>query len=351
MGDFISVILPCRNEERTVGECIRKINKFFWESDLKGEIIVSDSSKDDSAEIARRMGVKVIKHDKEGYGYAYQAGIKHAQGNIIIIGDADNTYDFSEMPLLLEKANDNDLVIGSRVKGNIHKGAMKWLHRYIGNPLLSLLLRILFGSKVSDTQSGFRLIKRQAWDKLKLQTRGMEFASEMIIKAAKLKLKVAEVPINYYPRATGSESKLRSFSDGWKHLRFMTLFTSFIIFLLPALIMILGGIFLMIFYQANMLLNIVSLILIILGYQLILLGLFAKTYAATHLKQKSRLVDFLTKYLSLTKGIIIGIILALIGIGSVFLLKKSILLLTFLILSLETLSATFIMSIIGIEEK
>lgn len=223
MGDFVSVILPCRNEEKTIGECIRKVQRFFSEKNIKGEIIVSDSSTDDSAIIAKKMGVKVVRHGKEGYGYAYQEGFKHTKGNLIVIGDADNTYDFSEIPKLLvkQKKTNSDLVIGSRLKGKIRKGAMPWHHRYIGNPLLSLMLRLLFGSRVSDTHSGFRLIKREAWKKLKLQTTGMEFASEMIIKATKKKMKITEVPINYYPRPYGSQSKLRSFRDGWKHLIFM----------------------------------------------------------------------------------------------------------------------------------
>lgn len=224
MEDYITVILPCRNEEKTVGECIKKIQKVFSENKIKEEIIVSDSSSDNSAAIAKKMGVKVVKHDKEGYGYAYQAGIKHAKGNIIIIGDADNTYDFSEIPKLLSKAQWNDIVIGSRIKGKIHKRAMPWLHRYIGNPLISFILRLLFGSKVSDTQSGFRLIKKEAWEKLNLQTTGMEFATEMIIRATKQGMKITEVPIKYYPRKIGSQSKLRTFKDGWKHLRFMFLY-------------------------------------------------------------------------------------------------------------------------------
>ena len=223
MGDFISVILPCRNEERTVGECIKKIRKVFSQKKIKGEIIVSDSSSDNSAAIARKMKVKVVKHDKEGYGYAYHEGFKVSKGDIIIIGDADGTYDFSEIPKLLAKAKNNDLVIGSRLKGRVHKGAMPWLHRYIGNPILSFILRLLFGSKVSDTQSGFRLVRRDAWKMLDLKTQGMEFASEMIIRATKRKMRIAEVPINYYPRKIGSQSKLRTFRDGWKHLRFMIL--------------------------------------------------------------------------------------------------------------------------------
>ena len=351
MKDFISVILPCRNEEKTIGECIKKIKKVFSGNKIIGEIIVSDSSTDNSASIAKKLGVNVVRHGKEGYGYAYQAGFKHAKGNVIIIGDADNTYDFSEIPRLLLKAKANDIVVGSRLKGKISKGAMPWLHRYIGNPLLSFILRLLFGSKVSDTQSGFRLIRREAWKKLNLQTTGMEFASEMIIRATKHKMRIAEVPISYYPRKLGSESKLRSFRDGWKHLRFMLLYSHSLLFLFPGLILLLAGILMTIFLSATTLFSLISVLLIILGYQIILLGIFARTYAAVHLKQKSRLVDSINRYISLEKGIIIGSLVIVLSIISMFMLKTFLPSLILLILGIQTLFGVFFMSIIGIEEK
>jgi glycosyltransferase involved in cell wall biosynthesis len=351
MGDFISVILPCRNEEKTIGECIRKIRKVFSESKLQGEIIVSDSSTDNSASVAIRLGARVVRHNQEGYGYAYQEGFKHAKGEIIIIGDADNTYDFSEIPKLLSKAKNNDLVIGSRLKGSIKRGAMPWLHRRIGNPLLSLLLRLLFGSKVSDTQSGFRLIKREAWKKLNLQTKGMEFASEMIIRAAKQGLRVAEVPISYYPRRIGTSSKLSSLRDGWKHLRFMLLYSHELLFLFPGLLLLLIGIISLALLPASMLFALASTVLVVLGYQIVLLGVFAKTYASVHLKQKSALVDWINNYISLETGILSGIIMLIIGIILLLALKSFAPSLILLILGVQTLFAAFFLSIIGIEER
>ncbi len=351
MGDFISVILPCRNEERTVGLCIKKIKKVFSEKKLKGEIIVSDSSTDNSSSIARKLGVKVVKHNKEGYGYAYQEGFKHAKGNIIIIGDADNTYDFSEIPMLLSKAKGNDLVIGSRLKGKIKKGAMPWHHRYIGNPMLSSILRLLFGSKVSDTQSGFRLIKREAWEKLNLQTTGMEFASEMIIRATKQNMRIAEVPITYYPRKTGSESKLRSLRDGWKHLRFMLLYSHSFLFLFPGFILALAGILAMSLLPVTIIYSIISVLLVVVGYQVLLLGLFAKTYASVHLRQKSRLVDTINRYVTLETGIVIGLIALVLGAFLMIFLKAFVPSLTILIIGIQTLFAAFFLSIIGIEER
>jgi len=351
MNDFVSVILPCRNEEKTVGDCIRKVRKVFSEHGIHGEIIVSDSSTDNSASIAMKLGVKVIRHNKEGYGYAYQEGFKHSKGDIIIIGDADNTYDFSEIPKLLSKAKGNDIVIGSRLKGSIKKGAMPWLHRYVGNPLLSIMLRFLFGSKVSDTQSGFRLVKREAWKKLNLQTTGMEFASEMIIRATKQKMRIAEVPINYYPRKIGSKSKLRSLRDGWKHLRFMLLYSHSLLFMLPGIILLLTGIALLTMFLSSLFYSLLGVLLIVLGYQVIMLGVFAKTYAAVHLKQKSKLVDFINRHVSLEKGVLVGILTLLIGLALVFILHTFIISLALFIIGIQTLFGAFFMSIIGIEER
>jgi glycosyltransferase involved in cell wall biosynthesis len=351
MNDLISVILPCRNEEKTVGDCIKRIKQVFSENDINGEIIVSDSSSDSSAEIAMELGAKVIRHGKEGYGYAYQEGFKYSKGNIIIIGDADGTYDFSEIPELLSKSKNQDIVIGSRLKGSIRKGAMPWLHRYIGNPLLSLFLRLLFGSKVSDTQSGFRLIKRDTWKKLNIQTTGMEFASEMIIRATKQGLRIAEVPISYYPRKKGSESKLRSFRDAWKHLRFMLLYSHAFLFMIPGLLLFFGGALLSMFFELNMLITLASVLLLVLGYQLLLLGVFAKTYASVHLKQRSRMVDWINDHLSLEKGILLGV--AVMALSGVLMLMFDLFLLSMIlmILGIQTLFAAFFLSIIGIEER
>ncbi|MFH0870482.1 MAG: glycosyltransferase family 2 protein [archaeon] len=351
MEGFVSVILPCRDEEKTVGECIKRIRQVFSENGINGEIIVSDSSSDSSADVAMKLGARVIRHNKEGYGAAYHEGFRYAKGDVIIIGDADNTYDFMEIPRLLSKAKGNDIVIGSRLKGEIKKGAMPWHHRYIGNPLLSLFLRLLFGAKVSDTQSGFRLIKRDAWKKLNLQTTGMEFASEMIIRATKQGMRIAEVPITYYPRKKGSESKLRSFRDAWKHLRFMLLYSHAFLFMIPGLLLFFGGALLSILFEQNILMTLASVLLLVLGYQLLLLGVFAKTYASVHLKQRSRMVDWMSSYVSLEKGILFGV--AVMALSGVLLLMFELFMLSMvlMILGIQTLFAAFFLSIIGIEER
>jgi glycosyltransferase involved in cell wall biosynthesis len=345
MNRFVSVILPCRNEEKTIGDCIARIKDVFSSEGINGEIIVSDSSTDNSAAIARELGAKVISHGREGYGYAYQAAFKEAAGDILIIGDSDGTYDFAELPKLLAMSG-YDMVIGSRMLGKIRKGAMPWHHRYIGNPVLSFLLRMLFNSKVKDTQSGFRLIKRSAWERLNLHTTGMEFASEMIIRATLMKMRIAEVPITYYPRKKESRSKLKCFRDGWKHLRFMLLYSPSVVFLIPGLLLLGAGI-LLIFSDSSPLLKT---LFIIAGYQIIILGIFAKTYAAVHLKQRSSIVDWMNNYIGLDKGIFLGAGMIILGLVLLYILQSSSAALALFIIGIQTFFSAFFMSIIGIEE-
>jgi len=213
----LSVVLPCRNEEKTIKICITKIKKALKGMDY--EIIVSDSSSDRSTEIADKLKVKIV-NAKKGYGNSYLEGFKHAKGNYIVMGDADDTYDFLEIPRFIGELDKGyDLVIGSRLKGNIKKGAMKPLHRYIGNPILTLIFNSLFNTRFTDTHSGFRAIKRNSLEKLNLKSTGMEFALEMLIKSAKKKLKIKQIPISYSRRI--GESKLNSFKDGLRHLNLM----------------------------------------------------------------------------------------------------------------------------------
>ncbi len=216
----ISVILPCRDEEEALPFCIKKIKETILKNNLSAEIIVSDSSTDKSPEIARKEQVILIKHNLKGYGMAYLQAFPSAKGNYIFMADADCSYDFAEIPYFIRQLEHGcDLVIGNRFLGNIQKGAMPWGNRHIGTPLLSLMLRIFFGAKIQDSQSGMRAIKKEALKNLNLQTTGMEFASEMIIKSLKNNLKIKEVPIDYYKRM--GQSKLRPFFDAFAHIKFM----------------------------------------------------------------------------------------------------------------------------------
>lgn len=218
----VSVIIPSLNEVETIDTCIEKVKTVFSKYELDGEIIVADNSDDGTSKIARSLGAIVVTPERRGYGYAYLYGFKHTKGEYLVIGDADDTYDFMEMPTLLEplKKGEADFVIGTRLNGKIEAGAMPWHHRWIGNPFLTWFLNISFNAGVSDAHSGFRAITREALSKMNLEADGMEFSSEMIIEAVKRGLRIKEVPITYYKRKSNN-SKLSSFSDGWRHLRFM----------------------------------------------------------------------------------------------------------------------------------
>jgi len=214
----LSVILPCRNEEESLGDCLAKINRIVVSNNIAAEIIVSDSSSDKSPQIAAEMGAKLVKHDKVGYGIAYQEGFNAACGDYLFLADADCSYDFCEIPAFLkELENGHDFVIGNRFGKKMVPNSMPWANRYFGNPILSYLLRLMSGARVKDAHSGMRAISREALDKLELKTAGMEFASEMILEAMRNNLKIKELPIEYFPRK--GISKLRPVMDGWRHLK------------------------------------------------------------------------------------------------------------------------------------
>lgn len=281
----LSIILPCRNEEKALEWCILKIREVLKHHGIDGEIIVSDSSTDRSPVIAERLGIILVKHDKDGYGMAYLEGFKAASGKYIFCADPDGSYDFAEIPRFLDCLRGGyDFVIGNRFKGRIAPGAMPWLHQHIGNPLFSSLLRIFFWTKISDVHCGMRALSREALEKLRLKTLGMEFASEMVIKAVKKKLKIKELPINYHRRR--GRSKLRSFADGWRHLRFMLLYSPLFLFFLPGLVLFLFGIVLMGWLYADppAILGIkffyhpmfFASVLMIVGYQIMIFAFFCQ---------------------------------------------------------------------------
>ncbi len=369
----VSVVIPSLNEEKTIGICIEKIKKVFKNYNINGEIIVADNSTDKTPEIARALGAKVVTPDKKGYGYAYLYAFKYAKGKYIVIGDADNTYDFLEMPKLLEplKKGEADLVIGSRFKGNILDGAMPWLHRYIGNPLLTRFLNLFFKAGVSDAHSGFRAFTRDALEKMKLRGDGMEFASEMIIRAVWAGLRIKEVPITYYPRQ-GSEPKLKSFRDGWRHLKFMLLYAPSYLFILPGMFLFILGMVLVLLISAGISkfgfisLGIHSMIasslLAITGYQLIFLGLAGKIYRAKMDMRNDGIAEFIVKRLSLEKGATIGLLIFLAGfvytaylvwkwVDSGFkdlpMLNQDVLAFTFLVIGLQTIFYSFFLSMLS----
>jgi len=217
----VSVVMPCRNEEQTIGTCIDKINLVFKGKQINGEIIVSDNaSTDSSAKIAKEKGAIVVNQPIEGYGATYQKGLEKAKGKFIVIAHSDNTYDFLELPKFLHELEQGyDFVIGSRFSGKMEKDSMKPLHKYIGNPFLNFIFNTLFYTNLNDTHCGFRAFTKESLKKFDLKQNGMEFALEMILQASKLNLKISEIPVNYYKRE--GYSKLNSFRDGFRHLSFM----------------------------------------------------------------------------------------------------------------------------------
>ncbi|UPV98945.1 glycosyltransferase family 2 protein [Halorussus gelatinilyticus] len=217
----LSVVMPTLNEEEGIAECIERITNGIEAFGITTEILISDSSTDRTPEIAREMGARVVEPDKGGYGYAYRYAFKRTRGDYIAIGDADTTYDFEDLPRLLEPVvhGDADMVMGSRLEGEIKPGAMPKLHQYVGNPLLTKFLNVFYGAGVSDAHSGFRVMSKEALETLDCTTTGMEFASEMIMEAGAKDLTIEEVPITYHERE--GEATLESFRDGWRHVRFM----------------------------------------------------------------------------------------------------------------------------------
>ncbi len=314
----VSVIIPTRNEAKTIAECISRALAVFKDMGLEGEVVVADSSTDGTAEIAARYGARVIIPEKLGYGNAYLAGFRHASGRYLVLMDGDLTYDPSEMKNMLPPllSGEFDMVMGSRLKGDIKPGAMPPLHRYVGNPFLTGVLNWLFASGISDAHCGLRAISRQALEHLDLHTGGMEFASEMVIEASRKGLRIAEVPISYYPRR--GESKLSSFSDGWRHLRFMMLYRPVPFLLLPGILALCLGLSLTagIYLQGGSRMHslVLGSLLLLTGYQMLLAGLYFGAFGAAYGFSRSAFISRLMSYHSLEKELLLGIILLAAGI-------------------------------------
>ncbi len=321
----VSVVMPCLNEQESIGRCVQRALDALQRQDLAGEVIVADNgSTDGSIEIAERLGARVVHQTERGYGAAYMKGIGAARGRYVLIGDSDSSYDFDDLPRLIEPLRQGyDLVIGSRFLGKIMPGAMPWANRYIGNPILTGLLNALFKLKISDAHSGMRAFTREAYARMALRTPGMEFASEMVIKASLSRLKIAEVPITYYPR--GGISKLDRLGDGWRHVRFMLLFSPSYIFMLPGVMAMLVGLVLTLalvrgpFYLANYYVGIHFMVfgslLAVLGQQMLTFGLSARAFAfSEHLVNRDRWLDRFMHYYSLERGLLLGGAFSLAGL-------------------------------------
>ena len=321
----ISVVLPCLDEEDAVGAVVDRAWEGIERSGRTGEVIVVDNgSTDSSATVASEHGATVVFEPERGYGSAYLAGIAQARGDFIVMADADGTYPVAELGRFVDALEQgNDLVLGSRFKGRIHEGAMPWSNRWIGNPILTGLLNGLFGIRVSDAHCGMRALRRSALPVLDLHSTGMEFASEMVFKASRRRLRVDEIPIDYFAR-TG-ESKLSRVSDAWRHVRFMLLYSPSWLYFVPGGILLLLGIAGMLVlasgpvnvfgrpWQIHTMLAFVALTLI--GAQVIQLGLYARTYALTHFGEHDALLSRLRGRIRLEHGLLLGALLMLCGAG------------------------------------
>lgn len=373
----LSVVMPCLNEEETIGICIKKIREVFSKENINGEIIVVDNgSTDKSQEIARNAGVNLVMEHRKGYGCAYLSGLSQAQAKFILIADSDNTYDFYDIPeFLAPLRNGYDFVIGSRFKGKMQKGSMTWSHRYIGNPILSGMCRLFFKTSLSDIHCGMRAFTKEAYSRMDLRTLGMEFATEMVVAALRLNLHIFEVPINYYLRA--GESKLNSFPDAWRHIRFMLLYCPAWLYFVPGIagfliglfcmLLLLPGPFLFMGHYWDVHFLIFSSVLCILSYQIINLGVYAHTYAVHQgFLRHDRITLFLQRYFSLERGLLFGAVLFLAGFfinlvifiewfssrfGALYRLRESVLAMTLLVVGLQTVFSSFFVSLLFLRKK
>ena len=324
---LISVVLPCLNEEQTLGICITKIQKTFADNHIDGEIVVADNgSTDRSREIAYELGARVISVAQKGYGSALRGGIEATQGTYILMGDADDSYDFAHLPRFLEKLEQGyDLVMGNRFQGGIEPGAMPFLHKYFGNPVLSLAGRFFFRCPVGDFHCGLRAFRRDSICKLRLQTTGMEFASEMIVKASLHNLRISEVPTTLKPDGRSRRPHLRTWRDGWRHLSFMLSFSSRWLFVYPGIVLMLTGLLLMLwlfpcprqigYVVLDVHTMVYSLAMIQLGLQAVIFGVLSKVYAVTSgLIPKPHRWEHLFQWFRLETGLIVGMICLFMGI-------------------------------------
>jgi len=322
----LSVVMPTLNEEQGIAECIERVKRAVETLGVSAEVIVSDSSTDRTPGIARKHGAIVVEPDKKGYGYAYRYAFQHARGEYIAVGDADTTYDFEDLPRLLRLVSQGnaDMAMGSRLNGEIKTGAMPRLHQHIGNPLLTKFLNLFYGAGVTDAHSGFRVIDKEALERLDLRCNGMEFASEMIMKAKVEDLTIEEVPITYHERE--GKATLSSFRDGWRHVKFMLLNAPSYLFSLPAIGFGLLGLVVMLVSLLKVSLGgihfgihtmVAGSLLAISSYQIGGLALISAIAADPIKKQRDPVTQWIQRNIYLEHALTFGLLLLLAGGGYV----------------------------------
>ncbi len=372
----VSVVIPCLNEAETIQTCISKALRSFEKMGIEGEVVVADNgSSDGSQALAEEAGARVIHESRKGYGSAYLAGFAAARGDYIVMGDGDDTYDFEEVGRFVEPLqNGADMVMGTRMKGKIHKGAMPWLHRWVGNPVLTGILNLFFRTGISDAHCGMRGLRKEALDRLDLRTTGMEFASEMVIRASKENLNIVEIPIELHPRG-GGEAKLNTWSDGWRHLRFLLVHSPTYLFAVPGLVMIvvgllaigvlgLGGVELF-GRRWDIHVTIAASMLTIIGSQLLHLSLGARAYGVYFMGEDDPLFVRLRGKVRLEHGLMLGSAIFFVGlvIGLVIVVQwinrgfgalgeeqLAIFSLTLAVIGVQIIFSSFFMSILGLRK-
>jgi glycosyltransferase involved in cell wall biosynthesis len=368
---LVSVVIPCLNEAENIVACVTAAREAIERMGVRGEVLVADNnSEDDSARLAEQAGARVTVERRRGYGSAYLAGFAASKGRYIVMADADLTYDFDEIPRFVAALQDGaEMVIGDRMD-NIQPGAMPWLHQYIGNPILTGLLNLFFRTGISDAHCGMRALDREVLPRLDLRTTGMEFASEMVIRASKEKLRIAEFPIEYHPR--GGESKLSSFRDGWRHLRFLLVHSPNHLFIFPGAVLAGLGTFILAFVGAG--LNffgrawgihalIGGSLLMVVGTQVLALGLCAHAYGTYFMGERDPWFDRMRSRYRLEHGLLLGGAFVLVGLvtgglivatwvshgfGSLADEHAAVISATLIIVGIQIFFSAFLLSILGL---
>lgn len=379
----LSIVMPCLNEAETLAICITKANNWLIQNNVIGEVVIGDNgSTDGSQKIATDLGARVINVPAKGYGSALMGAIEASYGKYVIMGDSDDSYDFGNLTLFVQELrNGYDLVMGNRFKGGVAKGAMPFLHRYLGNPVLSFIGRLFFGSKARDFHCGLRGFRQDIVSVLNLRTTGMEFASEMVVKATIFNLKITEVATTLSPDGRSRPPHLRTWRDGWRHLRFLLIYSPRWLFLIPGVFLMLFGFILSILIIqkpfeiiGNINLDTNTLLyagaFMIVGFQAFIFGIFTRAYAvqAGFLPQNDQLIKWLD-IVSLEKGLIAGLIIFFAGIfGTIHSLTlwnevhfgrldyPSILRIVIpsvvaIILGLQTILSSFFISVLNVNKK
>jgi glycosyltransferase involved in cell wall biosynthesis len=329
-GFEVSVVIPCLNEARSIAICIDKAQASFTTAGVRGEVVVADNgSTDGSIEIAEQHGARVIHVPAKGYGNALRAGIETAQGDFIVMGDGDDSYDFGQVPEFVAKWRDGaEFVMGNRFAGDIKPGAMPLHHRYLGTPIMSSILNLFFRVGIRDVNCGMRGFTRRLYDRLGLRTTGMEFASEFVIKAGKTGVKIVEIPVTLWPDKRGRPPHLRSFRDGWRHLRFMLLYAPNWLFLLPGGVLAFLGFALVLWLLPgprpvgrtviDVHTMLFGMVFTLTGTQIIAIGLFAKVYSyAERFAPQQRSLERWLRRVKLEQGLLLGAALTAVGAGGI----------------------------------